>query len=130
MLSISNDGYIRLTCLEIQAIALTHLISDLDIDTPPLATQGAQATSITGYTEWISAGKPALSLGWDWQMQADGKQVVLKRIADPQSNIMLLDESGLDLGSDATNARLGTLIDTLPWQDTALAHLRAHCGVK
>lgn len=130
MLSISPDGYIRLTCLGVQAIALTHLLSDFDSDTPPHNLQGAQATSITGLTEWVSAGKPTLSMGWDWQMDADGNQVVLKRISDPRSNIMLIDVAGVDLGPEATGAWLGILADALRWQDAALSHLREHCGVE
>jgi hypothetical protein len=113
---LSNDGYIRLSFVEIQAIGLTHLISELDQDAPTLRCDGAMATAITGYTEWISTTKPVITIGWDWQMDAPGKHVQLRRINEPRSNLMLCDADQVDAGPEKTIAALERLIDVLDWQ--------------
>lgn len=124
MLSISTDGYIRLSLAQIQAIELSHLITGLDEDAPTQHCTGAIHTAITGYTEWISAGSPALTLGWDWQMEAGQDLLCLKRVGAPRSNIMLLDGERRDLGHEASGRLLAALVDALVWQDHALHHIR------
>jgi hypothetical protein len=126
ILSISPDGYIRLRYAELQAIPLAHCISGLDADGPALPSDAAMATHITGYTEWTSAGQPGLTLGWDWRMASAGGEVTLTRLNEPNSNIMLVDAAGNDLGPEASRRQLGQLVDALPWQADALRYLRRH----
>lgn len=111
MLALSQDGYIRMTLLQLQGIPLLHLISGLDEDC---------SATIAGYTEWLSEGQPAITLGWDWCMVGHGK---LQRVDEPRSNLMLVDETGRDLGFEATLAALAGFVDGMDWQKTTLSAL-------
>lgn len=111
MLALSNDGYIRMTLLQLQGIPLQHLLSGLDEDC---------SATIAGYTEWLSEGQPAITLGWDWCMVGHAK---LQRVDEPRSNLMLVDEAGCDLGYDATLVLLGKFVDGMEWQKTTLSAL-------
>jgi hypothetical protein len=115
---ISPDSYIRLTPEQLQALPLQHLISGMDEDHPPLAGSPAMATAISGYTEWVSAEAPRVSLGWDWELQLHDASVRLRRVGLPRSNVMLLGPDQADLGPDATAALLARLVDGMAWQDT------------
>jgi hypothetical protein len=120
MLIISPDGYIRLSLDAMRGIGLVHLISGLDEDMPLFAEAGAVPTTISGYTEWISEDSAPLTIGWDWQLNVDGKQVRMERISEPRSNIMLIDAAQADVGPQQTDILLGGVIDALAWQDTTL----------
>lgn len=126
-LTVSPDGYVRLSLEQLQAIPLNHLISGMD-ETGEAANCDASATEITGYTEWVSNGTPAITLGWDWHMQAQNQQTQLHRVSDPRSNIMLTDNiSGMDLGQAKTTTLLQLHIDkTHSWQEAVLAYLNLH----
>ncbi len=117
MLTISADGYIRLTAAEFGTMNFIHLISGLDEDSPPFPEESAASTAISGYTEWLSGGEPKLSIGWDWVMDVSAGKVRFNRIGEPRSNCMLVDAEQHDLGHVASNVALGRLVDTLPWQE-------------
>lgn len=117
------DGYIRLSFAELQTVHLIHLISGLDEDSPAELSGGAILLAITGYTEWVSNTLPALSIGWDWQMDVVRDHVRLRRISEPRSNILLQDASRLDVGTDKTVALLEAFVDALNWQDGAQKHI-------
>lgn len=116
MLSISPDGYIRLSLSLLASIELVHLVSGLDEDMPASPCESAAPTAITGYTEWVSTTSPAISLGWDWIMEVADGIVQPARLGEPRSNCMLVDESNGDLGPARSNAALAEFVDTLPWQ--------------
>ena len=126
ILTISPDGYIRLHYSQLQAVPLAHYLSGLDADGPALPSDAAMATNITGYTEWIGAGQPGVTLGWDWRMDCGSGGVTLTRLNDPNSNIMLIDEAGHDLGPDGSRRQLGLLVDALSWQADAMDYIRRH----
>ena len=117
-LTVSADGYVRLTVSAFRAIALTHLLSELDADIglPPSTASGACLASIAGYTEWASQTTPALSLGWDWRIETTAGQVRYEREGAIRSNVMLVDEWRRDLGAAATDVLLCIAIDSLEWQ--------------
>lgn len=119
-----DTGYIYLTVDELCAGALVHLISGIDQDCR-IAGAGAVATAITGYTEWVSEDGPVLTIGWDWQMTADGDQVRLKRISPPSSNVMLQSPARRDLGHARTLALLNDYLDGFDWQPATLGHIGA-----
>ncbi|MBJ7309522.1 DUF4902 domain-containing protein [Rugamonas sp. CCM 8940] len=122
-LSVSADGYVRLSLPELEAITLSHLMSCLDEQSGPRGMQAAVATDLTGYTEWVSAGWPAISLGWDWQL-ASGLYVKLCRLHAPRSNVMLVDDSSrVDHGQAKTATLLEFYIDHQQWQAATLAYL-------
>ncbi|MFI4866600.1 MAG: DUF4902 domain-containing protein [Steroidobacterales bacterium] len=117
-LTVSPDGYVRLTASAFRAIGLTHLLSELDADIglPPSTASGACLASIVGYTEWASQTTPALSLGWDWRIETSAGQVHYQREGGIRSNVMLVDERRRDLGAAATDVLLCITIDSLGWQ--------------
>ena len=123
-LSVSADGYVRLSLQELEAITLSHLISCLDEQGGARAMSAAVATDITGYTEWVSAGWPAISLGWDWQLAAAGQPAGLRRLHAPRSNVMLVDDSSrVDHGQVKTATLLEFYVDRQPWQAATLDYL-------
>ncbi len=116
MITLSHDGYVRLTPECFMQVRLAHLHSGVDGDRPPILTEGATLSSITGYTEWISATRPAITIGWDWQMTARDGQIQLIPLGYPRSNLMLIDEHGNDLGPSATEALLRSWVGSFEWQ--------------
>jgi hypothetical protein len=117
-LAVSADGYVRLTASALRAIALTHLLSELDADIglPPSTASGACVASIVGYTEWASQTTPALSLGWDWRIETTAGRVRYEREGGIRSNVMLVDEHRRDLGAAATDVLLCIAIERLGWE--------------
>jgi Domain of unknown function (DUF4902) len=117
-LTVSPDGYVRLTASAFRALALTHLLSELDADIglPPSTASGACLASIVGYTEWASQTTPALSLGWDWRIETTAGHVRYEREGGIRSNVMLVDERRRDLGAAATDVLLCIAIDSLRWE--------------
>lgn len=122
-----NDGLIRLTHEALRALDLRHLISGLDEDAPPQASEGAVLTHITGYTEWVTLDPPCVTLGWDWIMHSTA-DAALQRVGEPRSNLMLKTGAGYDLGHAASSTLLENFIDDgMWWQAEALAYLRVGC---
>ncbi len=119
----SDTGYIYLTVDELCAGVLVHLISGVDAQ-DGLACAGAVVTQITGYTEWVSANGRLLTIGWDWQMTADG----LQRIGTPSSNLMLQSRARRDLGHARTVELLKEYLDSFNWQAATLGHICTRYG--
>lgn len=127
-LAVSEDGYIRLQFMELQAICLSHLVSGLDEESPASTCDGAVPTEIAGYTEWISNTMPTITIGWDWQMLAENKRILLRKVGAPRSNIMLLDSAGMDVGPENTLIRLDALIDALAWPNEVRNQINVRYG--
>ena len=111
----ARDGYLRLTWPRLLDTQFSHLFSGLDAELEP--GMGASASTICGYTEWISHAEPVVSLGWDWQLN------VLTGMLEPstwavRSNLMLIGQDCSDLGVRATERLLGQRLRTLDWQAT------------
>jgi len=66
MIILSEDGYVRLTLEAFLVTSLVHLVSGLDEDSPLISQEGGSLARISGYTEWVSATPPIITLGWDW----------------------------------------------------------------
>jgi hypothetical protein len=117
-LRLSADGYVRSTVAAFRALALTHLLSELDADVQAgsCRASGASAASIVGFTEWSSHTTPALSLGWDWRIATIAGQVRYEREGEVRSNVMLIDARGRDLGVTATGVLLCVAVDMLGWE--------------
>jgi len=76
-------------------------------------------TEIDGYTEWVSLTNPQLTVGWDWELSYLTK--LPSSTSKPFSNIMLVDNLGIDLGQKKTLEQLSKWIETLNWQsETAI----------
>lgn len=123
----SDTGYIHLTMEELCGVALVHLLSGVDPQDGACCAD-AVATTITGYTEWVSVGEAALTIGWDWQMRTDGDTVRLQRLGAPSSNLMLQSCARRDLGHQATVVLLQEYLDRFNWQVATLACIDARYG--
>ena len=108
------DGYVRMSLTDLELVQLTHLVSG--IDTAGDRITDTSAAPITGYSEWVSAGFPAITIGGDWQMSLSPGQPMLTLISEPRSNIMLQDERCHDLGPDVTKMLLSRFVDALAWR--------------
>ena len=117
MISLSDDSFIRLTLETFLVTSLVHLVSGLDEDSPTLSQEGGSLTRISGYTEWVSATTPIITLGWDWWLDVSQGQFDYVRLSAPRSNVMLVDAMQRDLGPAQTSVLLETAIDALAWRD-------------
>lgn len=121
---VSPDGYIRITLDELRAVPLTHLMSHLDAADGGNGLTDAVATDITGYTEWVSAGVPAISIGWDWQMSSRDGKCRLCVVHYPRSNLMLTESSRRnDVGQPLNDVLLKEFVERMPWQDEVMRFL-------
>jgi len=122
----SGDGFIRLTLAQLRIVPLTHCCSDLDIEGELPHSVAASLATICGFTEWASATWPAISLGWDWRLEAHGGRPHCARIGDARSNVMLIDDDARDCRNGATARCLAEVIDRLDWPGTIIEYLRDH----
>lgn len=123
MITLSDDGYIRLTVGTFLATQLVHLLSGLDDDKPIPPQEGASLAHISGYTEWLSTTTPTITLGWDWELDVSQGQPLYVRLGPPRSNIMLIDAMQHDLGFTKTSVLLEAVIDALAWRVEVHQHL-------
>lgn len=114
---LSPDGLIRLTLDQLLSTPLEHLLSGVDIDASPPAAGCGRQTSLSGYTEWISANDPTISIGWDWRLQTSGTGPRWIRVGLPRSNLMLMQDTGYDNSWHGNLEILGTVVDALAWRE-------------
>ena len=121
-LTVSDDGYIRLTWSMLLGLDFSHLTSGLD-EEPGQLRDAATTTLISGYTEWISNTWPAVSIGWDWLLDMHDRKVSLRRINDPRSNILLQRDDGRDCPSACSAWQTGRFVDRLDWISLVGRHI-------
>lgn len=123
LLNLSRDGYIRIAYQTFRQFEMTCLCSGMDEDRPVFSGIGASASSITGFTEWVSHGMPAITIGWDWELAgADGK-ACLAQTGIPGRNVMFVNQHGQDLGAEQTTAILVDWLKTFDWQTEIMNEL-------
>lgn len=128
--TLSADGFIRLTYERFLRIRLEHLCSGLD-DTgghTRLSAEGAYATAIAGYTEWVSAGalsQPVVTIGWSWALVGACGGARCIPVDVPGHNLMFLDSRGNDLGLKVTTYRLQNWLQQFDWQPQVLSAVGA-----
>lgn len=116
LITLSDDGYVRLTLGTLLTTPLIHLVSGVDEDNPISVNEGASFAPISGYTEWISTTTPTLTVGWDWQLGVSQRRPLYTRLDAPRTNVMLVDARRYDLGLTKTTALLESAINSLAWQ--------------
>lgn len=116
MITLSKDGYVRLTLATMQNTPFVHLLSGLDEEHvgPPLPR--VDACGISGYTEWISSTTPVMTIGWDWRLEVSRGRPRYVRAGLPRSNLMFLDAEQRDLGFARTVALLKVAVDAIGWE--------------
>jgi len=120
MKTVSTDGYLRLRTRELDRIPLQHLISNVDEDAPAPALCCGAATTLSGYTEWVSPIEPALSIGWDWEWRSAPGASAVVRLGLPRTNILVVSEASVPLPWEASLEVLAHFIDAIDWQHAAL----------
>lgn len=123
-LTVSLDGYIRMSSLSFMELPLQHFLSGLDDDTASLAAEDGTQALISGYTEWLSGSTPAVTIGWDWHLDLTCGRPCYVRVGRPRSNVMLIDaDNGRDLGDEATSDLAIVKIDQFGWEDDVRDHI-------
>jgi hypothetical protein len=123
-ISISADGYIRLTVESVKATVYVHLLSGLDEAGVKPEGEGAVSSEISGYSEWVSQTVPVITLGWDWFLDCGGGAQNLRRVGTPSSNVMVIDSDKNDIGYQATMELLCSVVDSMAWQLTVINFIR------
>lgn len=114
---IASNGLIRLSIEELLSTPITHLVSGVDVENCQKLSTCGRATSISGYTEWVSTQAPIISIGWDWYLQVTPSGPLWSRVGLPSSNVMLIEETGHDTGRERSRDILATVVDALPWRE-------------
>ena len=126
-MKLGADGLVRLTLDEVLSTPLSHLLSGVDDEVVGSRPQcGTRTTSLTGYTEWLSAEEPVIVVGWDWQGVFEHGRPRLKRVGPPRCNIMLIGHASEHVGWARQLEILGTVIDAMDWAP----HTQATIGVR
>lgn len=118
----SADGYVRISESAIPLLALRHLSSGLDHDLLADLRRATVDALIAGYTEWQCTGRllgsangiACLSVGWDWYVESTSGALLLAQ-GDVRSNIMAIDDKGVDQGMERTAQALGRGLARLDW---------------
>lgn len=119
MKSPSSDGLLRLSRAALEQVRLTHLWSGLDDEAEAEAPRCGAASTLSGYTEWVSAQSSSLTLGWDWQLLPSPGQPRVVRLGLPRTNIQVLDECEQPLPWEDNLEVLAAYIDRIEWAEPA-----------
>lgn len=113
----SSHGLVRLSLDTMLSLSFSHLASGVDSTDESSPAACGKATSLTGYTEWVSTGEPCVTIGWDWSIRITAADWSWIRIGPPRSNIVVVDHEGNDYEWTRNLDLLGTLADALPWKE-------------
>ena len=117
------DYCVRITERRLLSLQLIHLESGIDLsqgdDVSDRSQIDAIESELTGYSEWLDQNSPEISIGFDWVMGAPhGLLAVRERSI--RTNLMLVDESGADLGLEATTQACEQLLRSGAWHAAVL----------
>lgn len=116
-MNVSPDGCIRLTLEALLSMPLTHLMSGIDDTLPNDTHVCGQSTSLSGFTEWLSATEPAITMGWDAALDTTSAVGPLwVRVGLPRTNVRLINADATDMDWHRNLQVLATVVDALPWQ--------------
>lgn len=121
------DFFVRLSAAELRDLPLAHKESAVDVDDGEarLSNSGEAASllpSVRGYTEWIGHGRPDVSIGWDWTVRYTSALMLDRHSV--RTNVMLVDDRGVDCGQRQTVEAVIGAISRCPWQPVVLRALQ------
>ena len=122
-LSVSNDGYVRITKHAMSMIPMKHLDSGLFAPSILLNSEVDGTCEISGYTEWISETAPSISIGWNWTLNYLSYPHAYEITGLPYSNVLLLDEYSRELSEIASLKALARIVDKTPWATEIERHI-------
>lgn len=125
VMRISSDGLIRLSIEELLSTPISHFVSGVDLEGCQKLSSCGKATSISGYTEWVSKRAPIISIGWDWCIRLTSSGPLWTRVGLPRSNVMLVDATDGDADWEKNLEILATVVDALPWREHLLQAVAA-----
>ncbi len=118
------DFFVRLTAEQTRRLVWRHVrteIEDSGIEAGGAGLDG-QASTLCGYSDWVTDTDPPVLISWDWKMQTTGELVL-----NPHSirtNLMLVDAQGHDLGHSRSQALARECLARLAWDRPLLDRLR------
>jgi hypothetical protein len=112
-----DEGCVELPLDALLATPLVHLVSGLDEDERVDIKRDGKQTTISGYTEWVSASAPVISIGWDWHLDPLRGAPWFVRSSPPRSNIRLLDERNREVEWRRSQTAIAGFVDALSWQE-------------
>ncbi|MEO7065483.1 MAG: DUF4902 domain-containing protein [Rhodanobacter sp.] len=118
----STDGYVRIPESTLSLLTLRHLSSGLDDELLTDLQFAAVDALMAGYTEWQCCDWPCgsvngisqVSVGWDWYLEGASRALLLA-VGDVRSNVMAVDDQGLDVGMIRTARMLCCQLVRLEW---------------
>lgn len=114
---VGADGLVRMTVHELLDMHFHHVWTEIDAGAQdPIGTCGT-ACEWTGFTEWVSAESPRITLGWDWRLRCVSDAVVLLQDGEARTNVMLVDADNRDVGWIKNLQVLSTLVQAVGWAE-------------
>ncbi len=106
------DIYVRLHIDDLRELRTSHLYSELENG---LELDEPDAALLRGFTEWSAPAERVLSFGWDWSFDPEAG-VMLGEWASLRTNLMVIDDAGLDMGQDCTRLCVARLMTRARWE--------------
>lgn len=118
VLSLSDDGIVRIDFNAFKKIPLQHLCTELSNDDIVEKYEGDCSTELAGFTEWCSDTSPCISISWDWRYSYLTHSPCYIICGDTYSNLIFLDQNNKDMSVEQTDKLLKEFLSSFPWQIT------------
>lgn len=128
MITLSEDGYVRLSYANLQDTPLIHLLSGLDEENLDLNQLESNVCRISGYTEWVSTTTPVITIGWDWRLEVAYGHPRYVRDGPLRSNLMLTDTKQRDMGLYESARYVEKVVDSIAWEEETTKGISARYG--
>ena len=109
------DGFLRMKLEAVLRSDFIHLMSEVN----PCRLEGEGGDSLvwmSGYSEWYSLDPWAISIGWDWKVNAGRNGLALDRVSLVRSNVMLVDGRARDFGWIESLDVMMTVAEARAWR--------------
>lgn len=120
----ADDGYLRLTCTAFLRLQFRpHMVwPDASLLEELAHAQVGLGIRRAGHCEWVASLEPPpstgrlVSVGWAWMETLESR--LLLAPGGVQSNLRLLSDDNMDLGSRTTQLLLAEWLDEAAWQES------------
>lgn len=108
---------------DVGSIKFEHFHSQFE-KFPLTNTDDVNNETSTGTTDWVSASKPTISVGWDWKLDRYEQSWKMERITDYRTNLKILGENEQELDRVAFETTLTIVFRHLQWQSSVISALK------